>query len=277
MSTRASRHAEGREGARAAQFVTVDGMQLRVRVQGSGDPLLLVMGLGGNIEMWDPLVRALDGRQTIAFDAPGMGESDGSRRLLRMKHLAAIADRLVERLGYGQVDVLGVSLGGAVAQQLAFQAPERVGRLVLAATACGIGGVPGNPFALAMLLTPYRYYSKRYLRLIAPYLYGGTSRPGLIEQQATARAQRPPSIVGYYLQMTAMAGWSSLPFLARIRQPTLVIAGDGDPIVPLMNGRMLARLIPDARLQVIRGGGHLFLLERSRESAAAIEGFLSES
>jgi poly(3-hydroxyoctanoate) depolymerase len=249
-------------------------MQLRVRVQGSGDPLLLVMGLGGNIEMWDPLVQALGGRQTIAFDAPGMGESDGSRRLLRMKHLAAIADQLVDRLGYGQVDVLGVSLGGAVAQQLAFQAPERVGRLVLAATACGIGGVPGNPFALAMLLTPYRYYSKRYLRLIAPYLYGGTSRSALIEQQATARAQRPPSILGYYLQMTAMAGWSSLPFLGRIRQPTLVIAGDGDPIVPLMNGRILARLIPDARLQVIRGGGHLFLLERSRESAAAIEGFL---
>jgi poly(3-hydroxyoctanoate) depolymerase len=276
MSTRASRHAEGPVSASAAKFVTVDRMQLRVRVQGSGAPLLLVMGLGGNIEMWDPLVQALQGRQTIAFDAPGMGESEGSRRLLRMTHLAAIADQVVERLGYGQVDVLGVSLGGAVAQQLAFQAPERVGRLVLAATACGIGAVPGNPLALGMLLTPYRYYSKRYLRLIAPYLYGGARRP-LIEQQATARVQRPPSILGYYLQMTALAGWSSLPFLGRIRQPTLVMAGDGDPIVPLINGRMLARLIPDARLQVVRGGGHLFLLERSRESAAAIERFLIET
>jgi poly(3-hydroxyalkanoate) depolymerase len=277
MSTRASRHAAGPAGVPAAQFVTVDGMQLRVRVQGSGDPLLLVMGLGGNIEMWDPLVHALQGRQTIAFDAPGMGESDGSGRLLRMKHLAAIAAQVVEQLGYGQVDVLGVSLGGAVAQQLAFQAPERVGHLILAATACGIGGVPGSPLALAMLLTPYRYYSKRYLRLIAPYLYGGTNRPALIEQQAIARVQRPPSILGYYLQMTAMAGWTSLPFLRRIRQPTLVMAGDRDPIVPLINGRILARLIPDARLEVVRGGGHLFLLERARESAAAIEGFLGET
>jgi pimeloyl-ACP methyl ester carboxylesterase len=77
--------------------------------------------------------------------------------------------------------------------------------------------------------------------------------------------------------MTAMAGWSSLPFLRRIRQPTLVMAGDRDPIVPLINGRILARLIPDARLEVVRGGGHLFLLERARESAAAIEGFLGET
>jgi poly(3-hydroxyoctanoate) depolymerase len=251
-------------------------MRLRVRVQGSGDPLLLVMGLGGNIEMWDPLVGALQGRLTIAFDSPGTGESDGSRRLLTMRHLAAVADELVERLGFGEVDVLGVSFGGAVAQQLAFQAPERVGRLVLAATACGVGGVPGNPLAMAILLTPYRYYSRRYLRLVAPYLYGGGARRrSLIEQQASARARRPPSVRGYYMQMMAIAGWSSLPFVRRIRQPTLVMTGDGDPIVPLINARLLARLIPDARLHVVPGGGHLFLLERARESAVAIEDFLS--
>jgi poly(3-hydroxyoctanoate) depolymerase len=258
-----------------SQFVTVDGLRLRVRIRGSGPPLLLVMGLGGSIELWDPFVDAIEGRETIAYDAPGTGESDVPRRPLRMRKLAALAEGLVSRLGYDCVDVLGVSLGGAVAQQLAFQAQERVGRLILAATACGLGAVPGNPLALAMLLTPYRYYSKRYLNLVAPFLYGGGARRrSLMDQQAAARLHRPPSLRGYYIQIMATVGWSSLRFLGKIQQPTLVMAGDDDPIVPLTNGRILARRIPDARLHVVKGGGHLFLLDRARESAAVIEQFL---
>lgn len=255
--------------------MTVDGLRLRVGLRGSGPPLLLVMGLGGSIELWDPFVEAIEGRETIAYDAPGTGESDVPRRPLRMRKLAALAEGLVLGLGYNRVDVLGVSLGGAVAQQLAFQAPERVGRLILAATACGLGAVPGNPLALAMLLTPYRYYSKRYLNLVAPFLYGGGARQrSLMDQQAAARLHRPPSLRGYYMQMMATVGWSSLRFLGKIQQPTLVMAGDDDPLVPLTNGRILARRIPDARLYVVKGGGHLFLLDRARESAAVIQQFL---
>ena len=258
-----------------AQIVMVDGLRLRVRVQGSGPPLLLVMGLGGSIELWNPLVDAVRGRETIAYDAPGTGESDVPRRPLRMRGLAALAERLVDQLGHERVDVLGVSFGGAVAQQLAFQAPERVRRLILAATTCGLGAVPGNPLALAILLTPHRYYSKRYRNLVAPFLYGGRARGHQpIDQQAFARLLRPPSLRGYYLQMMATLGWSSLPFLGRIRQPTLVMAGDDDPIVPLVNSRILARLIPDARVHVVNGGGHLFLLDQARESAEVIQRFL---
>jgi poly(3-hydroxyoctanoate) depolymerase len=99
----------------------------------------------------------------------------------------------------------------------------------------------------------------------------------LLEQQALARLHRPPSLLGYYLQMAAMTGWSSLPFIRRIRQQTLVMAGDDDHIVPLINGRMLARLIPEARLHVMHGGGHLFLLDRARESADAIQEFLEKT
>ncbi len=226
--------------------------------------------------MWGPFVQAIEGRQTIAFDAPGTGESDPPRRPLRMRGLADVAARLVDQLGYAKVDVLGVSFGGAVAQQLAFQAPERVGRLVLAATACGVGAVPGSPLALAILLTPLRYYSRPYLRLVAPYLYGGEARRGTrASRQALAAFERRPSIGGYLGQMAAITGWSSLPFLRRIRQPTLVIAGDDDPIVRLVNGRILARLIPDARLHVVRGGGHLFLLDRAQEAADVIQEFLT--
>ena len=261
-----------------SHLVAVDGVRLRVRITGSGPPLLLVMGIGGNIEMWDPLVGAMEGRETIAFDAPGTGGSDLPRRPLRMRGLAALTERLLLRLGYRQVDLLGVSFGGAIAQQLAFQAPTRVRRLVLAATMCGLGGLPGNPLAMSILLTPYRYYSRRYLRFVSPYLYGGDARRSdLLRQQTVARLHRPPSLRGYALQLAAVAGWSSLPFLRRIRQPTLVMAGDDDPIVPLANGRLLARLIPDARLHVVRGAGHLFLLERAAESAAVIEEFLDQS
>ena len=81
---------------------------------------------------------------------------------------------------------------------------------------------------------------------------------------------------GYLAQLYAIAGWTSLPWLSRLRQPTLVIAGDDDPIVPLVNGRLLNRLIPDARLHVVDGGGHLFLLERPAEMADLVTRFLSE-
>lgn len=235
------------------------------------------MGFGGNIEMWGPLVNAIEGREMIAFDAPGTGESEVPRRVLRMRQLADVAARLVEQLGHDQVDVLGVSFGGALAQQLAYQAPDRVRKLILAATVCGLGGVPGNPIAMAILLTPHRYYSRRYLNLVSPYLYGGSARRRLlVEQQALARLHRPPSVSGYFLQMLAITGWSSLPFLRHVHQPTLVMAGDDDPIIPLVNGRILARLIPHARLHVVHGGGHLFLMDRALESAGVIDEFLSE-
>jgi poly(3-hydroxyalkanoate) depolymerase len=258
----------------ATRFVTVEGMRLRVRIEGRGEPLFMVMGIGGNIEMWAPLIGALEGRQTIAFDAPGTGESALPRRPLRIKDLARIAGQLLEQLEYEQVDVLGVSFGGAIAQQLAYQEPERVRKLILAATACGLGGVPGNPLTMAILLTPFRYYSRGYLDMVAPYLYGRGGDDGLTQQQRLARLHRPPNMLGYYFQMAAMAGWTSLPFLRRISQPTLVMAGTDDRILPLVNGRMLARLIPGARLHIVEGGGHLFLLDRAPESAEAIQGFL---
>jgi poly(3-hydroxyalkanoate) depolymerase len=263
--------------AAAFQFVTVDGLRLRVQVRGTGPPLLLIMGLGGNIEMWGPLVAALPGRQTIAYDAPGTGESAVPRSLVRPRGLARMADRLLETLGHESADVLGVSFGGGIAQELAFQSPARVRRLILAATSCGVGSMPGNPLALSVLLTPLRYYSERYLSFVAPFLYGGGARrKDVMAEQILARLHRRPSLLGYLLQLGAGAGWSSLPYLSRIRQPTLVMTGDDDPIIPLVNGRLLARVIPDARLHVVRGGGHLFLLDRIVESATVIESFLGE-
>jgi poly(3-hydroxyalkanoate) depolymerase len=174
--------------------------------------------------------------------------------------------------------VLGVSLGGVVTQQLAHQAPQRVRRLVLAATGPGLGGVPGSPRTLLTLATPRRYYQPDYYRRVAGRIYGGQARrdPDALLHGSPARFVERPSLRGYLGQLYAITGWTSLPWLHRLRQPTLVLAGDDDPIVPLLNGRILAHRIPDARLHIVHGGGHLVLLEQPAETAALVARFLAE-
>jgi poly(3-hydroxyoctanoate) depolymerase len=262
------------------RFVDVDGVRLRVRIAGEGPPLLLIMGVGGNIEMWHPLDRELHARgvQTISFDAPGTGESSELDRPRRMPWLARIVEHLLDDLGYERVDVLGISWGGALAQQLARRAPGQVRRLVLAATAPGMpgfGGVPGNPSALMALLSPRRYRDPEYLSSIAGRLYGGGAS-ALPQEHLAARSGRPPSSRGYRHQIWAAQAWTGLPWLRSLEQPTLILAGDDDPLVPAANGHILARLIPHARLVVVRGGGHLFLLQRAPTMADLIADFLTE-
>ena len=234
------------------------------------------MGLGGNIEMWQPLTDELGDFETIAFDAPGTGESDTPRWPLSMRGLARLTARLLEQLGYGTVDVLGVSYGGAIAQELAYRHPSHVRRMVLAATAYGIGSLPGKPMAIAMLSTPYRYYSRSHLKAIAPRLYGGkiARQPDLLDRHAYSRLGHAPSLRGYLWQLAAIGKWSSLPYLHRLRLPVLVLTGDDDPLIRVTNGRILASLIPGARLRVLPGAGHLFLIDQAKDSAELIGTFL---
>ena len=262
---------------RQVRTLEADGVRLRVATAGSGRPLLLVMGLGGNLDMWGPLEQRLHpyGIRTVAYDAPGTGGSTDYRTPRRVSGLATTAERLLDAVGLDRVDVLGVSFGGGVAQQLAHQAPDRVRRLVLAATSSGALSVPGHPSALLALTTPRRYLDPGYYRRVAPRVFGGASRRA--PDAATAeRFAHPPSLRGYAFQLYAAAGWTSLFWLQRIRQPTLVLAGDDDPIVPVANGRLLTSLIPDSRLHVVRGGGHLFLLEQAGEVAPVVAQFLAD-
>ncbi len=268
----------GRRSPRLLTYARIDGHLVRVSVRGEGSPLLLIMGLGGNIEMWDPLERALNARgvQTIAYDASGNGDSPPRLVPQRMPGLARQAARVLDALGHPSADVLGVSFGGAVAQQFAVDNPHRVRRLVLASTMCGLGGVPGNPVALSLLATPLRYYSPAFLRHTAHLLYGpsATDDEHLLQAQINARRARPPSLWGYIGQLTATAGWTSLPWLHRIRKPVLVLSGGADPIVPPINARILAWRLPDAELDVVPGAGHLLLMEHAEPVAARIAGFL---
>jgi poly(3-hydroxyalkanoate) depolymerase len=256
-----------------------DGVRLRTSVRGTGPPALLITGLGASLELAEPVERVLVARglQVVSFDAPGVGQSTPYAWPRRMPGIARTVSRMLDGLGYSCVDVLGVSLGGVIAQQLAHQAPSRVRRLVLAATGPGLGGVPGSPRVLLALATPRRYRQPDYYRRVAGRIYGGAARddPDGLLHGSLARFMAPVSIRGYLGQLQAVIGWTSTPWLHRLRQPTLILAGDDDPIVPLINAHILAWRIPNARLHIVRGGGHLFLLERPAEHAALVATFLT--
>lgn len=260
-------------------FVSLPSLsRLRVARAGEGRPLLLINGLGANLEMWQPFMREhADDREVIAFDLPGAGRSARTAWPLRMPQLARLVTELLDHLGYDRVDVLGYSLGGVVAQELAHRAPQRVDRLVLCATTPGLPSIPPDPLVTALMLTPARYYSRPLAELILPIIAGGrTARDaGALRAGLDHRLVQPPSVLGYLDQLYALSGWSSHPWVRRVRHRTLVVHGDEDPVVPLVNGRFLARALPHGRLAVVRGAGHLFLYDEPASVTAELSAFLA--
>jgi poly(3-hydroxyalkanoate) depolymerase len=259
--------------------VRAAGRTLRVSVRrgsGEGPPLVLMNGIGASLEVLQPLVDALDPRRTvIRFDVPGIGGSPRPVVPYVLPTFSPVVAALLPQVGCpGPVDVLGFSWGGGLAQQFAVQHRGRCRRLVLAATGTGALMVPAHPRVLARMLTPRRHRDAAYARRVAGELYGGTMRS---DPERAARllhaARQPGARAGYYYQLAASSGWTSLPFLRLVRQRTLVVAGDDDPIIPAVNARLMARLIPDARLHLYRGG-HLALLTETRELVPVIEEFL---
>ena len=259
--------------------IAINGQLLQVAIRhgrGSGPPLLLFNGIGANWELARPFLQALTRTTAIIFDVPGVGGSPRSLLPYRPSTLARLAAALVAELGYAEIDVAGVSWGGGIAQQFAHQYPKLCRRLVLAATAPGVTMVPGGPSVLWKMLTPRRYTDKEYMNRIAADLYGGAFRsdPSLIGRHAaTMHGARN---LGYFYQLLAVAGWTSLPWLWSLPQPTLILMGSDDPLVPAINGHILKALIPNAELQMI-DDGHLFIVTRPEETAGLIEAFLADA
>ncbi|HWE25392.1 MAG TPA: poly(3-hydroxyalkanoate) depolymerase [Myxococcales bacterium] len=264
-----------RSHAFSIQMVRAGGQLLRAaRRAGRGPPLLMFNGIGANIELLEPFARQLE-REIVTFDVPGVGHSPLGTPY-RLPGLARLAAQVLEHFGHRRADVLGVSWGGAVAQQFARSEPARCRRLVLCATATGAFMIPGSPAALIKLATPLRYLSTEYAVRVAGDIYGGDFRRDPSLAREVFRSTRWQSWLGYYLQLAAAAGWTSIHWLHRIEQPTLVMAGVDDPIVPPANARLMCRLIPNAELKML-DCGHLFLLTRAEESARAIDEFLGKA
>ncbi|MEP0710147.1 poly(3-hydroxyalkanoate) depolymerase [Parvibaculum sp.] len=240
--------------------------------KGPHRPLLFFNGIGANIELIAPLAEEFTDRDVIAFDAPGVGGSPSAAFPYRPWQFARMAAGILDELGYGEVDVMGVSWGGAMAQQFAFQFGSRVHRLILAATSAGFFMVPGKPAALAKLAHPKRYMNPAYMLEHFEMLYGDEADGA----DGHAKRLRAPSFRGYFYQLLAGMGWTSVPFLPFLKPQTLILAGENDQIVPHVNGRFLASLIPGARLEIVPGG-HLFLVSRAKEVLPLIRGFLDEA
>ena len=164
---------------------------------------------------------------------------------MRMPDLAALVVGLLDELDLEQVDVLGYSWGGVLAQQLTRDAPERVRRLMLVLHHARPGWPAARPLAALGALAP-----------------------------AGVLLRQPPHPFGYAAQLYAFTGWTSLPWLHRLEPPTLAVGEAKDALVPVQNLRALADLIPDARLEILPDAGHLWLLEHPEQGAVLVTEFL---
>ena len=259
-------------------YVTARSQRIRVQRRNIGNryPLILINGIGAAIEMWQPFIDDFDDRELICLDLPGCGQSPAPLLPMRMPQIAALITEVMDSLGLQRADILGCSLGGVVALEVAHRFPDRIRRLVLASTTPGTPGAPTHPAVVAMLLSPIRYYNRRAAELIVPLIAGGQTardrralRAGL--QQ---RLMLPPSLRGYTYQLLAISTFTAWPWLHRIPHRTLVVHGRDDPVSPALNARLMTATMPNARLHMIAGAGHLVLLDEPSRAAPAIVEFL---
>lgn len=264
--------------------------EYRLRVaydgRGAGTPLVICNGWGSNLEVFDKLAEALDGRPVLRFDVPGIGGSERPRLPLRVPHLAQLAEALCREYRLRRMDVFGYSWGGTLAQELAHRNPGRVRRLVLAATSPGHIMVPAMPqilpaFAdpgwLTNWIRPQRFFEREFACRVGPRLFGGRRlKRNPMAILPVLRKLEKPSTWAMAWQVAGTVGWTSLPWLHRLTQPTLVLAGIDDRVINPLNPALLAWRIPDARLQWV-DGGHLFpVLDAVEETAHHMRRFLDQ-
>lgn len=245
------------------------------KAEGKSDkrPLLFFNGIGANLELAFGLGEMMPDRDILTFDMPGIGGSEPPLLPYMPWQMGRVARELIERRGWQDLDVMGVSWGGAMAQQFAIQHRKRVKHLILCATTAGITMIPGNPEALLKMRDTRRYSDPAYMRENFQTLYGDNDQEGASSHAMALKAPHPR---GYMYQMLSMLGWSSLPFIRFLKMPTLVMMGDRDRIVPLANGHILNTALPNSHLHVVKNGGHLFLVTKSAETIPVITNFLDE-
>jgi pimeloyl-ACP methyl ester carboxylesterase len=251
-----------------SSHLSVQGVRTRIDVRGDGPPLLLINGIWGDLAAWRPLLPHLAGFRTIAFDAPGIGDTEMAPYPMSLPALGRFALGVLDAVGITRANVLGVSFGGIVAQQVATYAPHRVDRLVLVSTTSGFLHLPGLPEALLSLLNPL---PTDLSGTAAGRTFGGQIRrdPTLLGR---LHLVAPRSVEAYLHRLSGFTGWWSMPW--SISQPTLILTGDDDPIVPAANSRMLASLVQRSQLHVVAGGGHLMLFDSPAQVAAPVTEFL---
>jgi pimeloyl-ACP methyl ester carboxylesterase len=240
--------------------------------RGSGFPVLLIMGLGYGRWCWEPLVDPLAERYRVLwYDNRGIGESDRPDGPYTAAQLAEDALQVLDEHGIERAHVVGTSLGGMVAQELALDHPERVAKLALLCTTPGGQTFPiPEPtlklFAEAATLAPDVALRRFVENAVA-------ARGELVDTLVARRTANPPDPAGWQAQAAAGTTYVN-PRVEEIAQETLVLTGDLDTVIDPRNSELLAERIPNAHLRVSPGTGHLFFWERPAEVAAALEEFL---
>ncbi len=260
------------------QTFTVMGQDWNVAVLGPKDAdrtLLLCNGIGASVDTIGPFADHFKRTRLIAFDVPGVGRSPTPFTPYRFSNLTRMLNRILDELGVGQVDVFGVSWGGALAQQFAYDFQDRCHTLTLAATAAGLVMVPGNISVLSKMATPKRYTDPEYMLKVGGEIYGGEVAFNQELLKDHTMAMKAGDRRGYLYQLLAGVGWTSFLWLRQIKLPTLILMGEDDPLVPPVNGRILASRLPNATLEMVKCG-HMFVLTQAEAVADRVESFIHE-
>ena len=247
--------------------------------RGAGAPVLLIHGLGYARWGWEPVLPGLAERfEVVLFDNRGIGESDAPPGPYTVAEMAGDAVQVLDEAGIDRADVVGTSLGGMIAQELALSHPDRVERLVLACT------TPGGPKARAMpqvtvellaeaaALEPAVALRRFVENALAPATV--RERPELVERIMKHRLARAQHAAAWAAQAAAGATFDAFDRLGALLAPTLVQHGDEDVVVDTGNADLLVSLLPDARLERFPGAGHLFFWEEPERFVSSVAGFL---
>jgi len=265
----------------AVPILDVAGRSLHYDRRGAGDPLLLIQGLSGNALHWgEPFLELLERDfDVVAFANRGVGRSTEADVDFTIADLAGDAAGMMDGLGWESAHVMGISMGGMIAQELALNAPERIRGLVLGCTSHG--GEDSTPTAEEVVrsLAEPILRGDRKAAIRAGWLANVSERYAADGEAFTrfreVAAKSPASVQVLMRQLQAVRGHDASERLERIAIPTLVMHGDCDQLLDVGNGRLVAHLIPGARLEVFEGVGHLFFWEEAERSAQLVREFLA--
>jgi 3-oxoadipate enol-lactonase len=277
------RRARARNGRRAVSTrVARNGsVAIAYDVRGQGPPLVLIQGLGVGRWGWEPVVDRLARRfRVITIDNRGVGASDAPRGSYSTRVMASDVVAVLDDAGVESAGVVGTSLGGMVAQELALAHPERVERLVLVATIPGGRLTAPMPLKTAYLLTwaPLMRSEQRLRGFVEHNLGPGTlrRRAKVVRRLMAHKRAHPQSEQAWRAQATAGVLFDPLGRQRRITQPTLILQGTADQVVNPVNAELLADLIPDARVRYVEGAGHLMCWDEPRRFVRIVTGFLTD-
>lgn len=251
----------------------IGGRSLYALRRGSGEPLLLVQGMSGTHAAWgEPFLSALDdGFDVVAYDHRGIGRSDPADGPFAITDLADDAVALLDALGIPDAHVLGISMGGMVAQEIALRHPGRVRTLALGCTYAGGAGAALTDEATMSRLAEAMMSGDRERAIRTGYEINVSQAFAAddanwepFRAMATAVPAPLPTIM---LQLQAIVAHDAQERLAQIAHPTVVVHGDEDRMLPVANASLIAGAIPDARLEILEGIGHLFWWEAPERAA----------